>query len=46
LVARAAEPLSEIKIEERLPELSGEFLTGQEAVLLWMARDGKPSAGM
>jgi hypothetical protein len=33
LVALAAEPVSEIKIDERLPKLSGEFLTGRAAVL-------------
>lgn len=33
LGALAAEPASEIKIDQRLPELSGEFLTGQAAVL-------------
>ena len=33
LVALAAEPVSEIKIHERLPTLSGEFLSGQAAVL-------------
>ena len=33
LVALAAEPVSEIKIAERLPKLSGEFLTGQAVVL-------------
>ena len=33
LVALAAEPVSEIKTGERLPKLSGEFLTGQAAVL-------------
>lgn len=33
VVAFAAEPASEIKIGERLPELRGEFLTGRKAVI-------------
>jgi hypothetical protein len=33
VVAFAAEPASEIKIGESLPELRGKFLTGREVVL-------------
>lgn len=33
VVMMAAEPASELKIGERLPELRGEFLTGREVVL-------------
>jgi len=33
VVMLAAEPASELKIGERLPELRGEFLTGREVVL-------------
>jgi hypothetical protein len=33
MIALAAEPASEIKTGERLPELRGEFLTGREVVL-------------
>ena len=33
VVLLAAEPASELKIGERLPELRGEFLTGREVVL-------------
>ena len=38
VVAFAAEPASEIKIGERLPELRGEFLTGRKVVLPQVAQ--------